>query len=125
MLSAVACMPSFGSTSQLTDYEFSAVQELLVVATGEGNSSIRAWCGQKHAEDSRAQPDTPCRGVQGFLARVLLLHCWGMEQLCPPPARRERDLYNVQPVISILLIPHRIADRKCQALDGLHHADNR
>jgi len=66
MLSAVACMPSFGSTSQLTDCEFSAVQELLVVATGEGNSSIQAWCGQKNAEDSGAQPDTQCRWFRVF-----------------------------------------------------------
>src|SRR5215831_14445070 len=27
--------------------------------------------------------------------------------------------------ILILLIPHILADRKCQALGGLHHADNR
>src|SRR5215472_9136631 len=36
----------------ITGCEFSAVQELLVTATEEGNSSTREWCGQKHAEDS-------------------------------------------------------------------------
>ena len=41
--------------------EFSVVQELLVLATVEGNSGIREWCGQKNAEDSVAQPDTRCR----------------------------------------------------------------
>ena len=50
-----------GKTYVLTGCKFSAAQELLVVATGEGNSSIRAWCGQKNAEDSGAQPGTKCR----------------------------------------------------------------
>jgi hypothetical protein len=45
----------------LTGCEFSAAQELLVVATEEGNSSIREWCGQKNVEDSGAQPGTKCR----------------------------------------------------------------
>jgi uncharacterized protein YhfF len=45
----------------ITGCEFSAAQELLVLATGEGNSSIREWCGQKNAEDSGAQPDTKRR----------------------------------------------------------------
>jgi hypothetical protein len=45
----------------LTGCEFSAVQELLVVATEEGNRSIREWCGQKNAEASGAQPGTKCR----------------------------------------------------------------
>jgi hypothetical protein len=45
----------------ITGCEFSAAQEPLVVATEEGNSSIREWCGQKNAEDSEAQPDTKCR----------------------------------------------------------------
>ena len=38
--------------SNITGCEFSAAQELLVVATEEGKSSIREWCGQKNAEDS-------------------------------------------------------------------------
>jgi uncharacterized protein (TIGR02453 family) len=45
----------------LTGCEFSAAQELLVVATEEGHSSIREWCGQKNAEDSGAQSGTKCR----------------------------------------------------------------
>ena len=45
----------------LTGYEFSAAQELLVLAKVEGNSSIREWCSQKNAEDSGAQPDTKHR----------------------------------------------------------------
>ena len=45
----------------LTGCEFSAAQELLVLATGEGHSSLREWCGQKNAEDSGAQPDTKRR----------------------------------------------------------------
>jgi len=39
----------------------SAAQELLIVATEEGNSNIREWCGQKNAENSGAQPGTKCR----------------------------------------------------------------
>jgi len=45
----------------ITGCEFSAVQELLVVATEEGNSSIQEWCGQKNAEAPGAQPGTQCR----------------------------------------------------------------
>ena len=45
----------------ITGCEFSAAQELLVVATEEGNSSIQEWCGQKNAEDPGAQPGTQCR----------------------------------------------------------------
>ena len=41
----------------ITGCEFSAAQELLVLATGEGNSSMREQCGQKNAEDSGAQSD--------------------------------------------------------------------
>ena len=39
----------------------STAQELLIVATEEGNSNIREWCGQKNAENSGAQPGTKCR----------------------------------------------------------------
>jgi IS1 family transposase len=46
---------------QLTGCEFSAAQELLIVATEEGNSSRREWCDQKKAEDSGVQPGTTCR----------------------------------------------------------------
>jgi hypothetical protein len=45
----------------ITGCEFSATQELLVLATEEGNSSIRERCGQRNAEDSGAQPGTKCR----------------------------------------------------------------
>src|SRR5215831_98290 len=45
----------------ITGCEFSAAQELLVLATGEGHSSLREWCGQRNAEDSGAQPDTKRR----------------------------------------------------------------
>ena len=45
----------------LTGCEFSATQELLVLVTEEGNSSIRERCGQRNAEDSGAQPGTKCR----------------------------------------------------------------
>ena len=41
--------------------EFSAAQELLVLATGEGDNSIRKWCDQKNAENSNIQPDTKRR----------------------------------------------------------------
>src|SRR4029434_2917025 len=47
--------------TDLTGCEFSATQELLVLATEEGNSSIRERCGQRNAEDSGAQPGTKCR----------------------------------------------------------------
>jgi hypothetical protein len=36
------------------------------MATGEGNSGIRAWCGQKNAEDSVAQHGTRDRRIGGF-----------------------------------------------------------
>src|SRR5262252_4599230 len=45
----------------LTGCEFSAAQELLVVAKVEGSSSIREWWDQKNAQDSGAQPDTKRR----------------------------------------------------------------
>jgi catechol 2,3-dioxygenase-like lactoylglutathione lyase family enzyme len=45
----------------VTGCEFSVAQELLVMAKVEGNSGIRAWCGQKNAEDSVAQHGTKCR----------------------------------------------------------------
>jgi hypothetical protein len=57
-------MPVLSYIHQLfnvTGCEFSAAQELLVVATEEGNRSIRKWCGQKKAEASGAQPGTKCR----------------------------------------------------------------
>src|SRR5215813_9703298 len=82
----------------ITGCEFSAAQELLVVATGEGNSSIRAWGGQKNAEDSGAQSDTKRRGAQGFVAWVPLLPGSGMEQLYPLTSSSELDLQNSQPV---------------------------
>src|SRR3954447_8950718 len=45
----------------LTGCEFSAAQELLVVATEEAEDGIRDWCSQKNAEDSGAQPGTQYR----------------------------------------------------------------
>ena len=57
------------------------------MATGEGYSGIRAWCGQKNAEDSVAQHGAKCRGSQDFLALVLLLHCPCMEPLSPSTSR--------------------------------------
>jgi hypothetical protein len=42
----------------------SAAQELHVVATEEGNSSIREWWGQKNAEDSGTQPGTQLTGCE-------------------------------------------------------------
>src|SRR5262252_7998572 len=45
----------------LTGCEFPAAQELLVLATGEGNSSMRERWGQKKAEDSGAPSDTKRR----------------------------------------------------------------
>jgi hypothetical protein len=45
----------------VTGCEFSIEQELLVVASVEGNSGIREWCDQKNAEDSVAQHGTRCR----------------------------------------------------------------
>ena len=42
----------------ITGCEFSVAQELLVLAKIEGNSGIRAWRGQKNAEDSVAQHGT-------------------------------------------------------------------
>ena len=53
------------------------------MAKVEGNSSMREWGGQKHAEDSGAQSDTKRRGSQGFVAWVPLLPGSGMEQLYP------------------------------------------
>jgi hypothetical protein len=50
-----------GLSSELTGCEFSAAQELLVVGTEEGHSSIRERRGQKNAEDSGAQPGTKRR----------------------------------------------------------------
>src|SRR5215471_13436058 len=75
------------------------MQELLVVATEEGNSSIRERRGQKNAEDSGAQPGTKRRLSRGFLARALVLHCPGMAQLSSATSRSELDLQNSQPVI--------------------------
>ena len=49
------------SNFHVTRCEFSAAQELLVVAKGEGSSSIREWWDQKNAQDSGAQPDTQRR----------------------------------------------------------------
>ena len=46
---------------KVTGCGFSAAHELVIVATGEGNSSTREWCGQKNAEDSGAQAGTKCR----------------------------------------------------------------
>jgi len=56
------CARTEGSKSviELT-WKFSAAQELLVVATGEGSSSIREWWDQKNAQDSGVQPDTKRR----------------------------------------------------------------
>src|SRR5215831_291257 len=87
-------------TCPITGCEFSAAQELLVVAIGEG-SSIREWWDQKNAQDSGAQPDTQQRGSQDFLAWNLLLPCVGMEQLCPLTSSSELDLQNSQPVICV------------------------
>jgi hypothetical protein len=52
---------NLSAMTHITGCEISAAQELLVVATEEGHSSIRAWCGQKNAKDSGAQPGTQCR----------------------------------------------------------------
>jgi hypothetical protein len=45
----------------ITGCEFSAALTLFVLANVEGNSRIRAWCGQKNAEDSVAQHGTKDR----------------------------------------------------------------
>src|SRR2546429_8151136 len=82
----------------LSGYEFSVAQQLLVLAKGEGNRGIRAWCGQKHAEHSVAHPSTRYRGSQDFLVRVLMLHDPCMEQLSPSTSRSELDLQTSQPV---------------------------
>ena len=63
---AVSVSPTetlIGGLITLTDnwLRVSAAQELLIVATEEGNSNIREWCGQKNAENSGAQPGTKCR----------------------------------------------------------------
>ena len=89
------------TSSDITGCEFSAAQALLVVAKGEGNSSIREWGGQKNAEDSGAQSDTKRRGSQGFVAWGPLLPGSGKEQLYPLTSSSELDLQNSQPINSI------------------------
>jgi len=90
------------TSSDITGCEFSAAQALLVVAKGEGNSSIREWGGQKNAEDSGAQSDTKRRGSQGFVAWGPLLPGSGKEQLYPLTSSSELDLQNSQPINSWL-----------------------
>jgi IS1 transposase len=83
---------------QLTGCEFSAAQELLIVATEEGHSSRREWCAQKKAEDSGVPPGTTCRCSRGVFARALVLHCPGMAQLSSATSSSELALQNSQPV---------------------------
>jgi hypothetical protein len=82
--------------------EFSVAQTLLACAPVEGNSFIRARCGQNNACGSVAAHGRECACSRCFFVHTLLISCPGVCQLCPTTSRRSSDVQNLQPAPSLV-----------------------
>src|SRR5712691_7647512 len=80
--------------------EFSVAQTLLACAPVEGNSFIRARCGQNNACGSVAAHGRECACSRCFFVHTLLISCPGVCQFCPTTSRGSSDVQNLQPAHS-------------------------
>ena len=83
--------PFLRTLSDRTGCEFSVAQTLLACAPVEGNSFIRARCGQNNACGSVAAHGRACTCSRCFFVHTLLISCPGVCQLCPTTSRRSSD----------------------------------
>jgi len=92
--------------------EFAVTQTLLACAPVEGNSFIRARCGQNKACGSGAAHGRACACSRRVFVHTLRISCPGVCQFCPTTSRGSSDVPNVQPAPSIVdgrrkkLFPH-------------------